>query len=881
VIIDVEDYLEHYGTPRHSGRYPWGSGGDDKGQRNRDFLNYVADLKSQGMSEIEVARGLGLSIKQLRDAKSIAKNAQKAQDIAQAERLRAKGMSNVAIGAQMGINESSVRALLAPGVKDRAAVLESTSNMLKEQVAKKGYIDIGTGVELYSRVGVSRTKFNTAVSLLEEQGYKKYYVKVEQLGTGKQTTVTVLAAPGTTYSELYRNRDNIKQIEDFSTDGGRTFLGIRKPVNVSSKRVQVKYADDGGAEADGVIYVRPGKKDLSLGSSRYAQVRIAIDGTHYAKGVAVYRDDLPDGIDLVVNTNKDRTGNKLDALKQLKNDPDNPFGAVISRQHGAMNIINEEGDWEKWSKTLSSQVLSKQSPKLAKDQLDIAYQGKRNELDGITKLNNPAVRKKLLDAYADDADSAAVHLKAAQLPRQASHVIIPINSLKDTEVYAPNYDDGERVVLIRYPHAGIFEIPELTVNNKHPAARKALGTNTRDAIGINSKVASRLSGADFDGDTVLVIPNNQGKIKTAKALEGLKDFDPVRAYPAYPGMKPISPRTKQVEMGVVSNLITDMTIRGANPTELARAVRHSMVVIDAEKHNLNYKQSAINNGITQLKQKYQKLPGDVKAGGASTLISRAGSEIRVADRKPRPASEGGPIDRATGKRVFVPTGEMVPDGKGGFKPKTFSSTKLAETDDAHTLSSGTPIEKIYADHSNRLKQLANDARRISANTKSIQTSSSAKAAYSKEVASLDSKLRIAQKNAPLERQAQILANTVYRTKLRENPDMDPSDKKKIRSQALTEARLRTGARKEQIEISDDEWAAIQAGAISNNKLINILNNANLDRVKQLATPKTEVLMTSAKTRHAQALLDAGYTQAEVARKLGVSVTTLKRGLSGE
>ena len=879
MIIDVEDYLAHYGTPRHSGRYPWGSGGDDVGQRNRDFLNYVAGLRGQGMSEQEVARGLGLSIKQLRDAKSIAKTAEKTADIAMAERLRAKGMSNVAIGQRMGKNESSVRALLAPGVKDKAQVLESTSSMLKEQVEKKGYLDIGPGVELYPRVGVSRTKFNTAVSLLEEQGYKRHYVKVEQLGTGKETTITVLTKPDVPYSEVFRNRHNIQQIEDFSTDGGRTFLGIRKPLNVSSKRVEVRYADNGGAEADGVIYVRPGKQDLSLGSSRYAQVRIAIDGSHYAKGVAVYRDDLPDGVDLVVNTNKDRTGNKLDALKPLKNDPDNPFGAVISRQHGAMNIVNEEGNWEKWSKSLSSQVLSKQSPRLAKGQLDLAYQSKKQQLDDINKLTNPAVKKKLLDAYADDADSASVHLKAAQLPRQASHVIIPVNSLKDTEVFAPNYDNGERVVLIRYPHAGIFEIPEVTVNNRNPEAKRTIGSSSRDAIGINHKVAQRLSGADFDGDTVLVIPNNSGKIKTSKALEGLKDFDPQRSYkiPEGSGIPHITPRTKQVEMGVVSNLITDMTIRGANPTELARAVRHSMVVIDAEKHGLDYKQSAIDNGIKQLKQKYQKLPGDVKAGGASTLISRAGSEIRPVNRKPRPASEGGPIDRTTGKKVFVPTGEVDSAGR----PRTFKSKRLAETDDAHTLSSGTPIERIYADHSNKLKGLANEARRISVNTKPAKSSPSAKTAYRNEVASLDSKLRLAQRNAPLERQAQVLANSVYRAKLRDNPDMDPADKKKIRSQSLNEARLRTGAKKQQIQISDAEWAAIQAGAITNNKLTAILQNADLDRVKELATPKTEVLMTSAKTRHAQALLDAGYTQAEVARKLGVSVTTLKRGIHGE
>ena len=48
-------------------------------------------------------------------------------------------------------------------------------------------------------------------------------------------------------------------------------------------------------------------------------------------------------------------------------------------------------------------------------------------------------------------------------------------------------------------------------------------------------------------------------------------------------------------MGDVSNLITDMTIKGANNDELARAVRHSMVVIDSEKHNLDVKASARDN----------------------------------------------------------------------------------------------------------------------------------------------------------------------------------------------------------------------------------------------------------------------------------------------
>lgn len=875
MIIDVEDFLEHYGTPRHSGRYPWGSGGDDNSeQRNKAFLDYVNDMRRQGMSETDIATGLGISTTQLRAAKTIAKNAQKQADIAYAQRLKEKGLSNVAIGEKMGINESSVRSLLAPGQKDKVDILETTANMLKNQVAQKGLIDVGTGVEHH--IGISRTKLNTAVALLQEQGYTVHYVKVEQLGTGNQTTIKVLSAPDVPYSQVFKNRGDIQQIRDFSDDGGRSYQKIHPPMSINSKRVAVRYAKDGGTDADGVIYVRPGKDDISLGNSRYAQVRITVDGTHYLKGMAMYKDDLPDGVDLMFNTNKDSTDNKLDALKKVSDDPLNPFGASISRQHGVMNIVNEEGNWGEWSKNLSSQMLSKQAPSLAQSQLNMTYDRKKSDLDAINSLTNPAVRKKLLESYADDVDSSAVHLKAAHLPRQASHVILPIKTMKDNEVYAPNYRNGEKVALVRFPHGGTFEIPELTVNNRHPEAKKLLGSAV-DAIGIHHKVAERLSGADFDGDTVLVIPNNLGKVKSQPALAGLKDFDARRAYPEYDGMKRMSPRTKQVQMGVVSNLITDMTIRGASSSELARAVRHSMVVIDAEKHNLNYRQSAIDNNVRQLQEKYQ---GSAK-GGASTLISRAGSQVDVANRKARSAKDGGPVDKATGKKVYVNTGESYVNDKGQTVINKFKSKKLAETDDARTLSSGTPIEKIYADHSNKLKSLANDARKAAVNTKFTPRSPSATRVYEKEVRSLDSKLNLALRNAPLERQAQILANVGVSARRQANPDMERSEIKKVKAQELEKARARTGAKKNRVQLTDAEWDAIQAGAISNNKLSQILNNADLDQIKQLATPRTAVLMNSAKKNRASAMLASGYTQAEVADALGVSLTTLKKGLSGD
>lgn len=886
MIIDDTDHLAHYGILRRSGRYPWGSG-NSQSSRNRSFLDAIDFAKKQGLSETEIARGYGITTTQLRAAKTIARTEQKQAQIGQAQRLKDKGYSNVAIGQRMGLNESSVRALLAPGAQDRLDVLQATADMLKSQVDKKPYLDIGKGVESSlplssnpnAKVGIAKNKFDTAVAMLQEQGYKVHYVKVQQLGTGQQTTIKVLTKPDVPYSEVYRNRSEIKQITDFSEDHGRTYLGIKPPVSINSKRIAVNYAEDGGADADGVIHVRRGVKDLSLGASNYAQVRIAVDNTHYLKGMAMYRDDLPEGKDLVFNTNKSNTGKLKDALKELKDDPDNPFGASISRQNDSriMNIVNEEGDWGNWSKSLSRQMLSKQDPKLAKQQLQMTLERKQQDLNEIMKLTNPVVRKKLLETFADSADSSAVHLKAAALPRQASRVILPISSMKPNEIYAPGFRDGERVALIRYPHGGTFEIPELTVNNKSPEARNTIGNTLKtDAVGIHHSVAQRLSGADFDGDTVLVIPNDRGTVKTSPPLEGLKGFDPMTyKIPDGSPIPKISSSRKQQEMGNVTNLITDMTIHGAGSEELARAVRHSMVVIDSEKHGLDYKRSAADNGISQLKSKYQSAS---KKQGASTLISRATADIRVPERKPRSAAKGGPIDPATGEKVFEPTGRTYVNRKGETVHVTQRSQRLAETKDASTLSSGTPIESVYVDHSNKLKGMANTARKEVVSTPTFKVSPSAKTAYAEQVASLDSKLNIALKNAPLERQAQVIANTVVTQKRQANPDMDPDNLKKIKSQALAEARVRTGARKQQIELTQAEWDAIQAHAISNHKLTQIINNSDLDRIKELATPRTEEKMTSSKRLRAQSMLASGYTQAEIADALGVSLTTLKASI---
>jgi hypothetical protein len=888
VIIKEEDYLAHYGTPRHSGRYPYGSGGEPyQSSSSVSFLDEAKALKKEGLTDTQIAKGFGMSTTEYRARKTVLKDELKQEQIVRAEILKGKGWSNKAIAEDLGASgESYVRSLLAPGAKEKADALIILSNVLKDHVDEKGMIDVGSGVERY--LNVSDTRLKAAVEILKQKGYSVHEVKEDQLGTvgGQKTTVKVLAPPGTTWADAQRNRGDIQQIMVYTQDNGRSFLGIAPPLALNPKRVQVNYKEGGGDKADGVLYVRPGVKDVDLGGVSYAQVRVQVGNDHYLKGMAMYKDNLPEGVDIVFNTakKKSETATDLDAMKPLADNPHNRFGAVIRRQIGekdengnvvkptsVMNLVNEEGDWNKWSKTLASQVLSKQAPSFAKQQLGKSLNARQRDFDEIKALNNPVVKRKLLEKFAEGSDAAAVQLKAAGIPRMGWHAILPIDSMPEAQIYAPNFQNGETVALIRYPHGGRFEIPVLTVNNKHPESRRLLGPNPKDAVGIHSKVAERLSGADFDGDTVLVIPNKSRKIRDEPALAELKDFDPKTLYRGYPGMKVM--RNTQAEMGQISNLITDMTIRKASNSEIARAVKHSMVVIDAEKHELNHRQSAKDNNIAALKAKYQPVDASGK-GGAATIISRAKGREYVDQRNLRRASEGGPIDPKTGKLVYTPTNRI--DNRTGL-PKRQLSTRLRETDDAFTLVSEgrTPIEVLYAEHSNALKGMANEARLELLRTPRLVQSKSAKTVYATEVSSLKAKLDLAIRNRPLERQAQLIGNANVRMLKATGQTMDTATLKKVKYQALAEARIRTGAKGPNFEITKSEWDAIQQGAISDSMLSDIIDNANMDIVRELATPRRQAIMSPTDTQRAKTMLSSGrYTRAEVASQLGVSLTTL-------
>lgn len=972
-ILNGEDSLAHYGMPRRSGRYPWGSGDDPYQRDNRDFLGRIDELRKGGWTENadNVRKEFNMSLNEYRTKKSIARAERDNYNIATAKAMREDGLGDTEIGRRMGVNESTVRGWLDRDRIQKVTAARNTANFIKERIDSTGkMVDVGKGVEL--ELNVSREKLNQAIKLLEEEGYVSIKSRVQQpTNPSQMTTLNLIAPPGTPKSAGYKNLDDVVSLKEYvSHDRGETFDKFVYPKSIDSKRIKVLLHDDigpdgeKGVDKDGLIQIRRGVEDLSLGNDRYAQVRILVDDTKYLKGMAVYSDNMPDGYDIVFNSNKKTVDA---AFKAIKDDPDNPFGSLLkdpggqsyyfdkdgNRQLSAINKTRAEGDWDEWSDATPSQFLAKQPLHLAKKQLKLAVDDKLAEYEEICSLTNPTVKKHYLDKFAENCDSAAEKLQAAALPGQKHHVIIPINTLKDNEVYAPGYENGTQLALVRYPHGGIFEIPILTVNNKNATGKRVIGTDPIDAIGINKKVADQLSGADFDGDTAMCIPTNNGKVKiqSRPPLEQLKDFDTRDAYPPVEGMSVMKKGSQtQKEMGMISNLITDMTIKGASWNELASAVKHSMVVIDAAKHKLNYKKSEVDNNIQALRDRYQQHLNEdgelVKTGGASTLLSRAKGDQSVIKSQGTPKvnvkgeswydpdrPEGAliyqtsdnayypvrqydkktgltTIKTANGKKVtydakdpaqkekYDPVKVVDADGRVRFTNKAGDidyktdyrkrqSTKMAETDDARTLISdyNSDVERAYADYANTMKSLANQARLESYYTKEINESPSAKKVYAEEVKSLQAKLKLAGLNNPRERLATVKANVRIAEKKQADPDMDKDAYKKLKTQEMNRAREEVGAiarKKREIQLTDREWEAIQAGAIGHTKLRDILNNTNPDDLRARSMPrKNNNVLSNSQVSRAKSLSNSGYTLKEIAKKLGVSTSTVSKYLKGE
>lgn len=140
-----EAVLLHYGMPRRSGRYPWGSG-DNPYQHSGDFLSRYDELKKPGMSETEIARAMGFVDKKtdrtqttkLRTQVSLAREERRADLVSRARSLREDGLSLDEIAKEMGYNnDSSVRSLLNENSEARMNQARTTADIIKKQSMKK------------------------------------------------------------------------------------------------------------------------------------------------------------------------------------------------------------------------------------------------------------------------------------------------------------------------------------------------------------------------------------------------------------------------------------------------------------------------------------------------------------------------------------------------------------------------------------------------------------------------------------------------------------------------------------------------------------------------------------------------------------------------
>ena len=210
---------------------------------------------------------------------------------------------------------------------------------------------------------------------------------------------------------------------------------------------------------------------------------------------------------------------------------------------------------------------------------------------------------------------------------------------------------------------------------------------------------------------------------------------------------------------------------------------------------------------------------------------------------------------------------------------------MEKVKDARELLSSNPnaIEKTYADYANHMKALANTARkeyyRLQNDPKEKEKNKidpKAKKIFAEEVESLNRKLEKAEKNAPRERQAQLMANSRINAALasdNEGKYDSAEERKKLRGQCLKQARIDVGASKDRVTFTDKEWEAVQNHAIGETKLNKLLQNANSEEYKARALPR-ESKISDAKKNVVKAYYQAGYTYEQIAAMTGVSQSSI-------
>lgn len=140
------DTLEHYGTKRHSGRYPWGSG-ETPYQHSGDFLSRVDQLKNKGMAEGEILDAINstlpddykLGATEFRVAKTKAGHDRKAQQWDDIQKLKKKNpdMGWTEIGQKLGLPESTVRSMYKNGVGTKKDQAEKIAETLKRKLTRR------------------------------------------------------------------------------------------------------------------------------------------------------------------------------------------------------------------------------------------------------------------------------------------------------------------------------------------------------------------------------------------------------------------------------------------------------------------------------------------------------------------------------------------------------------------------------------------------------------------------------------------------------------------------------------------------------------------------------------------------------------------------
>lgn len=963
-------YINHSGKGhdnnppgRGSGRYAWGAGENPYQHLGlpkftTDFLidqEKVKEKLGPNATRTEIAKAMGMSSGQYDAYRGYAqKELWFAKRAAAIELCKTHSRSEVAriMGEK---SESNIRAYLNDDIAYRQGRVRNTAEKLREMVADgTTFVGIGSGVP--ALMGVPQTTFDASLKALQAEGYKTHVIELKQINNPANTTKhKVLTKNNVDTREVYANLDKIKYPGVTSNDKGLNYLGQVKPKSISSDRVSILYGPKGGTKKDGLIELRRGVPDISMGEQKYAQVRIAVDDKYYLKGMAVYSDNLPKGVDVLFNTNKLDTGTKTDVMKKMEIDPktgkidwENPFKSTIKsgsdlkyasrfytdkngkKQQSAINIVNEQDEWQKWATndTLPTQFLAKQSPTLIKSQLKEVRDKQKARFEDIMQIPNNTIKSIMLNNFAESCDKQSVHLKAAGLPRQTASVILPGPNVKEGEVFAPNYRNGEKIALIRYPHGGKFEIPILTVNNNNSLAKKMIGADSTTAIGIHHSAAEQLSGADFDGDTVTCIPlSSRVSIRTQNAVKSLIDFEPKVSYKGFDGMKKISKSEGYQEMGKITNLITDMTMIGAPSTDVVNAVKYSMVAIDAHKHNLNLRQAEKDFHISELKKKYR----GSSIAGASTLLSRSTSPTYILDRVEKRVSEMTPDEYSLwkeGHQIYKNTNKMTKGKDGMYSPrinevdalslpgtkytiakvnkltkeeysrylkgdksvitnKNTDNAKRANMISAYDLTSGGSKknpgylpEDIYASHSDALKEMARIARKNARNLPSDKVDIQAKKKYISEVESIKNKLKTKEINSIKEKQATIDATLSIRENIRTKDYPDKKEYTKMASRVLAASRNKYGKEKYKVSITDKELEAIEAHAITKTdieKLILSMDDASLEKFQtRISSRNTRTGLTPGQQALIRSKMKTGlYTQQEIADAFGVSISTIR------